>query len=348
MLSTIRFLLRPAATAGVLAAAGAACAQNVQVYGLMDLSAGRYQASGGERMWRSDSGAMTTSFIGVKGSDDLGGGIRAKFAIEHYLRADTGEAGRSDADPFWSRNAYVGLSGAFGATVLGRNMTPLYVSTLLFNAFGDSYAFSPSIRLLFTPRLMPFFGDTAWDNSVLYVSPDTDGFHYTLQANLGENSPGAAGKNVGINLAYEKGPWAASAVWQRVKNGEGISPASPATIAPPGFGRQDTWQLGVSYDFSVVKLYGQVMHVRTQADDDTSTRVLSFGASVPVGAGRVLAQYGTSRADIAGTEPRHWIFSLGYDYYLSKRTDVYAVVMSERVTGTSTGNTVAGGMRLRF
>ena len=348
MLSTIRLLLRPAATAAALAATGAACAQNVQLYGLVDMSAGRYQAAGGERMWRSDSGAMTTSFIGLKGSDDLGGGVRAKFALEHFLRADTGQAGRYDGDAFWARDAYVGLSGAFGATVLGRNMTPLFVSTLLFNAFGDSYSFSPSIRLLFTPRLLPFYGDTGWSNSMLYVSPDTDGLHYTVSANLGENAPGANGKNLGASISYEKEPFALTIVWQRVQNGDGISPAPSAASTPPGFSRQDTWQFGASYDLGVVKLYGQFMQVWTKAIDDTSTNVWSLGASVPLGAGHVLAQYGSATASIAGAEPRHRIFSLGYDYNLSRRTDIYAVVMNEKLTGASTGNTVAGGLRLRF
>jgi hypothetical protein len=74
------------------------------------------------------------------------------FALNSFLRADNGAAGRFNGDAFWARDAYVGLSGAFGTSLLGRNTTPLFVSTLLFNAFGDSFAFSPSIRQLFTPR----------------------------------------------------------------------------------------------------------------------------------------------------------------------------------------------------
>jgi len=348
MLSTTRSLTRLAAAAAWMALAAAANAQNVQLYGLVDMSAGRFQPSGGPGVWRADSGAMTTSFIGVKGSDDLGGGIRAKFAIEHYFRADTGQTGRINGDAFWSRDAYVGLSGAFGTTVLGRNTTPLFVSTLFFNAFGDSFAFSPSIRLLFSPRLVPFFGATAWDNSMLFASPDYDGLDYTLIANLGENAPGATGKNLGANLMYRKGPLAATAVWQRVKNGDGLSPPSAFTVVPPGFAKQETWQVGASYDASIVKLYGQFTHVRTKANENTSTKLWSLGASVPIGAGRVLAQYGSATASIAGTEPRHNVLSLGYDYNLSKNTDAYAVVMHDKLTGLAAGKTVAGGMRLRF
>jgi predicted porin len=151
-----------------------------------------------------------------------------------------------------------------------------------------------------------------------------------------------------VSITYDKGPFAATGVWQRVQNGDGISPASASTRAPLGFSKQDTWQLGASYDAGFVKLFGQLMHVRTAATEDTSTQVWSMGASVPVGAGHVLAQYGNARANVAGTEPLHRIFSLGYDYNLSRRTDIYAVYMNERLSGLPSGNTFAGGMRLRF
>src|SRR6185436_14110861 len=111
-----------------------------------------------------------------------------------------GAAGRFNGDAFWARDAYVGLSGAFGTTTLGRNTTPLFVSTLLFNAFGDSFGFSPSIRQMFTPALLPFFGDTGWNNSLAYASNENNGWSFNLIGNLGEGAAGAAGKNIGANL----------------------------------------------------------------------------------------------------------------------------------------------------
>jgi len=348
MLSPIPYSLRHAAAVATLALAGAAQAQSMQLYGLLDVAAGRFQSSGSPRAWHVDSGGMTNSFVGFRGSDDLGGGVQAKFAIEHYLRVDTGQAGRFGGDPFWGRNAYVGLSGAFGTTVLGRNTTPLFLSTALFNAFGDSYAFSPSIRLLFTPTLLPFFGDAAWDNSMAYASTDNDGFTWHLAANLGEGAPNASGKNLSASLLYDKGPLAATVVWQRVKNGAGISSPSPFAIAPPGFVQQETWQVGAAYDLSIAKVFGQYTHVHTKALDSTTTKLWSVGAAVPLGAGHVLAQYGSATAVIGVTQPRHNVLSVGYDYDMSKNTDVYALVMNDKRTGAGAGNTVAGGLRLRF
>ena len=343
-----RFPMLCAALAACLCVADAATAQELQLHGLLDVSAGRFQDSGAPADRRVDSGSMSTSFIGVRGSDDLGGGLKARYAFEHYLRVDSGRAGRFDGDAFWARDAYIGLSGAFGTTVLGRNTTPLFMTTLQFNAFGDSYAFSPSVRQVFTPALLPFFGDSAWNNSIAYASGDEDGNGFTQHviAALGEGATGSRGANYGASLASEKGPLTAALTWQRVRHGEGISPPSPAL--PTGFARQETWQTGLAYDLVIAKLYGQYTRVQTRDSSGSRMEIWGLGATVPVGAGRVLAQYGYARARFSGIEPSHTTVSLGYDHALSKRTDAYAVYMNDRVTGLDPGHSLAAGMRLRF
>ena len=163
--------LRAAAAAAGLLSAAAVHAQNVQLLGLIDMTAGRFQNAGAPKVWRADSGGMTTSFLAFRGTDDLGGGLKAKFAFEHFLRADSG-VGR----PLRRRRVLVARRlrrpvGRLRHQVLGRNTTPLFVSTVLFNAFGDSFAFSPAVRQLFTPvvqpgsPMVPFFGDSGWNNS---------------------------------------------------------------------------------------------------------------------------------------------------------------------------------------
>jgi predicted porin len=327
----------------LLAAAAGAHAQNVQITGLLDMSAGSFQNAGTVRQTRADSGNMSTSFIGFRGTEDLSGGLKAKFAIEHYLRLDSGSVGRVNGGAFWARNSYVGLSGAFGTTTLGRHTTPLFVSTLLFNAFGDSFGFSPSIRQLFTPNtaVMPaFLGDTAWNNSLAYSSGETDGLSLNVIGNLGEGATGASGKNLGGNALYFNGPLAATVAWQRVRNG--------MVGAPAGATGQTTWQLGASYELAFAKLYGQYSEVRTTAMVNDKSHLWSFGAAIPLGPGRVLAQYGIARGRIAINNPTNKTLTLGYDYNLSKNSDAYAVYMNDKATGLTNGNTLAGGLRLRF
>ena len=318
---------------------------NVSIYGLMDMSAGQFQATGSSnKLWLAQSGRMSTSFLGFKGSEDLGGGLKGVFTIEHFVRLDTGDAGRFNGDAFWSRSAYVGLSGAFGTTKLGRNTTPLFVSTLIFNALGDSFGYSPSIRQLFTPNtgagMLAFFGDTGWNNSLAYNSPNFNGLSLNLLGNLGEGAAGATGKNIGGNVLYFGGPVAATLAVQQVKNG--------AFGVPAGWKSQDTVQVGLSYDLSVVKLFGQYTLAKTKATAGTETKIYGIGAAVPIGAGKALLQYGNATADKGATEVVNKTLTLAYDYNLSKNTDVYAVIVNDKATALSAGNSVAAGLRLRF
>ena len=334
------------AAATALGLAGTAQAQSsVSAYGLIDMSVGQYQNTGSStKLWRAQSGNMTTSFLGFKGTEDLGGGLKGVFAIEHFLRADTGDAGRFNGDAFWARSAYVGLSGAFGTTKLGRNTTPLFVSTLIFNAIGDSFGYSPSIRQLFTPNtgagMLAFYGDTGWNNSLAYNSPNFSGLSLNLIGNLGEGAASATGRNMGANVLYFGGPLAATVAAQQVKNG--------AFGTPAGWKSQDTVQVGLSYDLSVVKLFGQYTLAKTKATLDTETAIYGIGASVPIGAGKALLQYGNATAEYGTTEVVNKTLTVGYDYNLSKNTDVYAIFVNDKATALDAGNSFGVGVRLRF
>ena len=213
---------------------------NTKIYGLIDMSAGRFQAPGGPRTSRVESGSMTTSYLGFNGTEDLGGGLQARFALEAFNRTDIGASGRFNGDAFYARNAFVGLSGAFGTTQLGRNTTPLFVSTLIFNAFGDSFGFSPSIRQYFTAPALPvgsqtsLVGDSGWNNSLLYTNRYGN-VSVTLLGNAGEGAATAVGRNISANLVYLSGPIGFTIVGQQVKNATGSAAGRlPAPEHLPG------------------------------------------------------------------------------------------------------------------
>ena len=329
-----------AATLALGFSAAASAQSNVSIYGLLDMSVGQFQNSGAPKVWKAENGNMSTSYLGFRGTEDLGGGLKAKFAFEHFLRADAGGAGRFNGDAFWARSAYVGLQGEFGSTVIGRNTTPLFISTLIFNAFGDSFGFAPSIRQYFLGAIV---GDTGWNNSIAYSSPNFGGASINLLGNLGEGAAGAKGKNLGANVLYFAGPFAGTLAWQQVKNG--VSPFPPT---PLGTTTQDTIQAGVSYDLGTVKLFGQLGNVKTKAASDVKTNLTQFGASAPIGGGKVLASYGTAKRTVGPASSTNKTLSLGYDYTLSKSTDVYGVFMNDKTTGLSSGTTLAAGIRMKF
>ena len=124
-------------TLAVLAAATALCGpvlaqSNVQLTGLLDMYAGAKRMAGDAgRASVLNSGGMTTSWYGFKGAEDLGGGLKAQFALTAFLQADTGTPGRFGGDPYFSRDANVGLSGGFGTVSLGRGLAPNFLPTIL-------------------------------------------------------------------------------------------------------------------------------------------------------------------------------------------------------------------------
>lgn len=120
-----RFVVLAALALG--ASSGAQAQSSVTLYGLIDLSAGSFQSPGGVAKKAIDSGNMSTSYWGLKGTEDLGDGLQANFVLESFMRNDTGASGRFDGDTYWARTSSVGLSNRFGAINLGRNTTLLFV-----------------------------------------------------------------------------------------------------------------------------------------------------------------------------------------------------------------------------
>lgn len=320
---------------------------SVSLYGLIDMSAGQFQDAGTTKVKKVQSGNMATSFFGFGGKEQLSPTLKAKFAIEGFLLADTGASGRFGGDAFWARSAYVGLEGDFGSTTLGRTTNQYFVSTLIFNAFGDSFGYSPSIRQVLIPKsqMLPFLGDTGWSNSILYSSPSAGGFSFNLQGALGEGSASTVGHSVGANVLYFGGPLSATIAYQRVKHG--LLGSTPVIVST-GFKHQDSATVGVAYDAAVVKVFGQYNLVKTKAATGTETNYFGIGASVPAGPGKVLAQYGAATAEFPTADVKNKTLTVGYDYWLSKATDVYAVYMNDKLTGTNTGNTFALGLRVKF
>lgn len=344
-----------ALTLTLAAAAGAAQAQSsVSIYGLVDLSVGQFQNAGESKVKQVESGRMATSFIGFSGTEDLGGGLKATFALESFMLADTGSAGRFGGDVFWARAANVGLSGDFGSLRLGRAGPPLFVSTLLFNPFVDSFGFSPAIRQWYNNNKGPFpytlyrnplIGDSGWSNGIHYSTPKFGGLSGNVSVAAGEGG-GNKGPNWGANVLYFGGPFSATAAYQRV---EANGPGGNVQANFPGFDKQTAWQFGAAYDFSVAKLFGQYGKITTDATVEVTTKIWQLGVSVPVGkTGAVLASYGHSKREAGSVDATNKTLTVGYDYNLSKRTDIYALLLQDKLTGYDTGNTYAVGLRHKF
>jgi len=335
----LRSLCAFAFAAGAPLASGLAAAQTAVLYGLLDASASSVKPVGIDAHTQQlESGNLQRSFIGVRGSEDLGGGLRAVYRLESYLRVDTGESGRSAGDGFWAREASVGLSGSFGTTVLGRTPTPLWLAITSFNPFGESIGFSPTVRQYFGGAML---GDTHWNNSLSYTNNARDPLRVVFSANNDETTPGGSnGHSLGLSVAYITGPFAAIVVAERINNS--------AQPLPPGFDRQTVLHAAATYDFQFLRVYGQIGRIKNEATEDSRTTSYQLGAALPFGNSLILAAYGRQHVSAPTKATTNQIASLGYDYFLSKRTDIYIAALYEKMSFVSSGNSIAGGVRVKF
>jgi predicted porin len=353
------------AAAALLALVGAAQAQSsVKLYGYLEADFGSYKPVGGKSVTKVQSGDMMTSFIGFSGVEDLGGGLKAEFMLESFVGNDTGAYIQNQAGQFWSRASWVGLSGGFGKVILGQYDNALFTSGLLYNPFGSSMTFSPTMRHFYdlgsTTRSTPGTyalsqGDTGWVNSITYETPVFGGFAASLQFSPkeGTNTPTDKYSNsYTVSASYNNGPLSAMAVY--VDGGKSPKVA-PTASASPYIMPFRAANVGASYDFGMVKAFGQYTQFKYYSDnlfggDVNKAKVWQLGVSAPVTAsGTVMASYGQSKYQVVGDDDStSKILSLGYDHALSKRTSVFAAYSNEKLTDEKSGRALAVGVKHSF
>ncbi|MGH8864706.1 MAG: porin, partial [Burkholderiales bacterium] len=338
---------------------------NVAITGTIDAYAGSRQLSGGLRTSKVDSGGLTTSQINFTGSEDLGGGLKAEFALGLFLRADTGEQGRFTGDAFFGRSSYVGLNGSLGTLRLGRQSTGNFVNFMRTNSFGDSATFGPAFvqtwisaigqgPQFLTPGAPPTSRtltaplgttDTAWNNAVGYISPNLGGV--TMTAQWAPSEAAGVGNRTGLSAFYANGPLNLGLATEQMGNAS-VPASGPAAAV---LAKQRTWHLSGAYAFDFARISAGYLDTKrdyaTIVDD--KIRTWHVGASIPVGAGAVLLQTANSKqTPDTGAATTRTTTSIGYDYNLSKRTDLYAVYMRDKLTGNASGNSFGIGIRHRF
>lgn len=315
-------------------------ADSVQVYGVVGAYLGRTKVSGdASSVLQQGPGGLQTSFLGFKGSEDLGNNYRAIFMLESFFRPDTGAQGRNATDPFFSRNSWVGVEGGFGRLTAGRQTNPTYTATGILSPFGTSVVFSPLVLQTFVVAYgSAVIGDTVWNNAIEYMTPEMSGFKATALYGMGE-VPGQSGTaNAGLHGVYRNGPFTAALSAQRVR----------VNIVTPVASQQTAYLGGATYDFKWLKLYGSIERASFRVGN--SSKTYDAGLSIPVTAtGSVLAEAAkTFTSTPAGKEAARLTASVGYDYFLSKRTDLYAIYVRDTNADFGSAGSIAFGMRHTF
>jgi len=315
-------------------------AQSVQVYGIVGAYIGSIKRSGDAAAVRQlNGGGLNTSYLGFRGEEALGDGTKAVFALESFFRPDTGEQGRNASDPFWSRNAWVGIEGRIGRLSFGRHTNPTYAVMSQLSPFGTSVMFSPLVLHSFvTAYGSNIVGDTVWNNTVMASTSATGDFRATALYGLGEaaGKPGVA--NLGLHATWKHERLLLALSAQRVR----VAGTAPLPVG------QKAWLAGAVYDFGVLKLHANAAH--TSIDAGRRSRLYDGGLTIPVSVtGAVLLEAARTRAEAPGLpDTRRTTASAGYDYRLSRRSDVYLIYSNDRRSGAASAGTTALGLRHLF
>ncbi|MDG5974790.1 porin [Hydrogenophaga taeniospiralis CCUG 15921] len=288
----------------VLAASGAAFAQSsVSLYGIADIALVKAKGSSAQLA----SGGVSTSRLGFKGTEDLGGGLKANFLFEEGIDLTTGALKGNG----FARQAYVGLAGGFGEVKLGN----------VYTAYDDiSGATNPVFDSVLAPTVV--WASTGYisnpGSNIYYASPSFGGVSGAVSYAL----DGSKQKVTSVNVKYEGGP---------VYVGFGYQDEADRT------GNKFT-RLNGSYDLGVVKLlagYGQV-----KPEVGSKTTEYSFGADVPLGSALTLST-GLASSKVDGGDNRNSV-GLGVAYSMSKRTTLYTGFRKENKAAGDTSLFAAG------
>ncbi len=307
-------------------------------YGTLDLSYGRFQPSGFVKDNRFNSNSLSASFVGLNASYGFEGGWKLGGTAETFIRFQDGDYGRNDDDPFLSRNAFASLDSPYGRLRVGRMQTDLFATTIRFNAFGNSPAFSPALRQLFlSGGLEGVQGDFYWDRAASYTTPKFDNIGLQGNVMFSQGSGKDRGHYFGSSLVYSRGVFAASLVVQRVRFDNGVDDRTSETA----------YQLGATYNFGWARAFGE--HTQTRDDGlESRSRISTVGVSVPVWEGSVLAQVGYATSHGPAVDRRHTTTSLGYVYNYDSTLDIYVLGMDDRVRRQARGTSYAAGVRYQF
>ncbi|WPB57506.1 porin [Xylophilus sp. GOD-11R] len=348
----------------VLAASGAAMAQSsVTLFGIIDAGVGYVKSDGAGHTTGLLNGGNSTSRLGFRGTEDLGGGLAASFWLEGALNNDVG-GGASQTTGFdFQRRSTVSLSGAFGEIRLGRDFAATYLPSISYDVSGQRGFEQIEQYGATLAGVGGLNGTTRVSNAIAYVLPSNlGGFYGNLQYAFGERnsrtnavvSPitglsataGTAitdktGDFIGGRLGYANGPL-------DVGGSYGVFRDAVRTVAAGSYAEDyKIGNLGASYDFGIIKpmVFVQQDRIDGQAAvGGFKMNTYSIGATAPLGAGVLRAQ--ANRYDVKdGPNVAANKFSLGYVYNLSKRTAVYADVARINNQGAGTlGFTGVGGL----
>ena len=373
------------ALAAVGAFAGAAQAQSsVSVYGIMD---GSYTASEvnstniagtkttyQQRNTVNGDGALSTSRLGFRGVEDMGGGMKANFNIEYDLvnigtgangntnsAAETSAGTSSTANGFGARLSFIGIEGGFGQFRIGRQESNIHATIAsnlaggANNVLGSVYSSGDGGSTMSTlgPGVRPH---SVYVNQALtFISPNFAGATITVQTSknaysANSNIPSAGASQSGASIAYTGVKMLRLDAGMIVEN---VVEANVRNI------KRSTKAIGGNYDFGIAQAFA--LHTQNKFENVNTNETLSdtklteVGVKAPVtkvigvwgnyftgnrnnslGTSTVMPQATGNTAALAAADIKG--FQLGTTYAFSKRTTAYGIYGTQQLDGKNAAN----------
>ncbi|WP_321794672.1 porin [Caballeronia sp. J97] len=313
------------------------------LYGIVDEGITYSNNQAGHANYQMSSGNIQGSRWGLKGQEDLGGGYQAVFNLENGFDVGSGKLGQGGRE--FGRKAYVGLSSPYGTVTLGRQYesTVDFISPYVSNEIWGGGLFIHANDMDLTD------GTVRVDNAIKFKSVDYAGFNFGGLYSFG-GQPGQFGKNSAwsVGASYTRDWFSAGASYLNIN--------SPATAVLQTFANSATYTNVIYGNYLAAARSENVLAAGMSAKFGNAQALLSYTDTVYHGGsnnhdvrfanyeaslgyffspsifGAVSYNFtdGINHAD--DTTPRYHQVSLMGDYFLSKRTDLYAQVAAQQAT----------------
>lgn len=335
-----------------LAASGAHAQNSVTLYGVVDTGLMYVHNSGGHAsQWLMASGTESGSRWGLKGSEDLGGGLRTLFQLENGFSSTSGALGQGGR--MFGRQAYVGLSGDnWGSVTLGRQYDPLI--DLVQPVQGDNYLGG----FFSSPGDIDNADNSARiNNAVKWSSPNWSGLQLSAMYSFG-GIAGATGSGQTYSgaVAYSTGGLSVAGGYLHIDNGNATFSKRSVTTSDSFFNSSVNAAYASARAINVARAGGKyaigplTFGGYYSFSEYTSDASSTFTGSEKYHNGSVYAVWQVNSAllgelgynylrSTGDSSAKYHQVSLGADYNLSKRTDVYSVVSYGHASGQNGAGT---------
>ncbi|WP_043202692.1 porin [Paraburkholderia acidipaludis] len=367
--------------------ASAAHAQSsVTLYGLIDagIMYTNNVASGSAHgpLWQATSGEINGSRFGVRGQEDLGGGVNSFFDLENGFNVTNGKLGQDNR--LFGRSAFVGIGDiSTGSISLGRQYDSIVDYLRPLTAQADTFGSTGFAHPFDNDNLVHSF---AFNNAVKYASPDLSGLSFGGAYALSNTTEFAANRAYSAGARYVNGPLAVAAGYLQISGSNSANTAGAVDTAESSYEAKAGFQLGAqtqrtfggaaNYDLGAARLGLAYTQSAFEGSDSFGSaggtvRFNNYEANalffvtqrVSVGLTYTYTDGSVSDTTTYGTDPHWQSADFQTVYTLSKHTDVYFESMFQKVSGhhyvafidgaggpSSTQTQVAAtiGMRTRF